>query len=207
MRAGPPGIWHTLTYTASSGAYGLDEWSDLVSTSILSYRECVTYAEQIIRALERSGRSAREVSIAATGHESAVRSLRRGLDLRASTIDLLCRELGLEFYVGPQREDSVAGPIAAALGLSGGASAREAVAAIEGMTAPTHGVDGDDLVPVSDRRIAEMVSALVNAWEDESEAGRRDMLVRWQHFFPDLAARAPHLSRVVALLGWRAVRK
>ena len=35
---------------------------------------------------ERSGRSAREISMAAVGHESAVRSLRRGLDMRVSTV-------------------------------------------------------------------------------------------------------------------------
>ncbi len=43
--------------------------------------------------------------MAATGHESAIRSLKRGLDLRGSTLQALCRELNLEFYVGPPRGD------------------------------------------------------------------------------------------------------
>ncbi len=64
------------------------------------------YPAEILAALERSNRSAREVSIAAVGHESAVRSLKRGLDLRGSTIQALCDALGLEFYVGPPRNGS-----------------------------------------------------------------------------------------------------
>ena len=63
----------------------------------------MTYQEAILAALAASGRSAREVSLAALGHESAVRSLNRDLDLRGSTIQALCKELGLEFYVGPPR--------------------------------------------------------------------------------------------------------
>lgn len=64
----------------------------------------MTYAEALLEALAQSGRSGRDVSIDAVGHESAIRSLKRGLDLRVSTIQALCRVLGLEFYVGPPRE-------------------------------------------------------------------------------------------------------
>ena len=64
----------------------------------------MTYTEALLQALAQSGRSGRDVSIEAVGHESAIRSLKRGLDLRVSTIQALCRELGLEFYVGPPRE-------------------------------------------------------------------------------------------------------
>ena len=63
----------------------------------------MTYAEALLEALARSGRSGRDVSIDAVGHESAIRSLKRGLDLRVSTIQALCGVLGLEFYVGPPR--------------------------------------------------------------------------------------------------------
>ncbi|MDD9982522.1 MAG: hypothetical protein OXU81_14395 [Gammaproteobacteria bacterium] len=59
------------------------------------------YHKVLFEAVERSGRSARDVSLAAVGHESAVRSLRRGLDLRLSTVEGLCRELGLELRIGP----------------------------------------------------------------------------------------------------------
>ena len=61
------------------------------------------YHKLRLEAVERSGRSARDISLAAVGHESAVRSLRRGLDLRVSTVEGLCRELGLEFHVGSPR--------------------------------------------------------------------------------------------------------
>ena len=61
------------------------------------------YHKVLLEAVERSERSAREISLAAVGHESAVRSLRRGLDMRVSTVEGLCRELELEFHVGPPR--------------------------------------------------------------------------------------------------------
>ena len=70
---------------------------------VLHYRERMTYSDTILAALARSGRSGREVSFAAVGHESAIRSIKRGMDVRASTLAALCDELGLEFYVGPPR--------------------------------------------------------------------------------------------------------
>ena len=63
----------------------------------------MTYADVILAALIRSGRSGREVSMSAVGHESAIRSIKRGMDVRASTLRRVCEELGLEFYVGPPR--------------------------------------------------------------------------------------------------------
>ena len=63
----------------------------------------MTYTQVLLEALAQSGRSGRDVSIEAVGHESAIRSLKRGLDLRVSTIQALCQVLGLEFYVGPPR--------------------------------------------------------------------------------------------------------
>ena len=68
----------------------------------------MTYSDAILAALARSRRSGREVSIAAVGHESAIRSIKRGMDVRVSTLMALCEELGLEFYVGPRRLD---GPV------------------------------------------------------------------------------------------------
>ena len=89
----------------------------------------MTYAEAILLALEQSGRSAREVSLAAVGHESAIRSLKRGLDLRGSTIEALCRELDLDFHIGLQHhEPPSASPAEAALDPAGFASdVKEAV--------------------------------------------------------------------------------
>ena len=65
----------------------------------------MTYSNVILAALARSGRSGRDVSIAAVGHESAVRSIKRGMDIRVSTLEALCAELGLEFYIGPRRAE------------------------------------------------------------------------------------------------------
>ena len=70
------------------------------------------YTDAILAALSQGKRSARDVSIAAVGHESAIRSLKRGLDLRASTIQALCEALGLEFYVGPPRDEAATPEIA-----------------------------------------------------------------------------------------------
>ena len=63
------------------------------------------YYQLILSAIEKSGRSSREVSLSAVGHESAIRNLKKGQDLRISTIERLCKELGLEFYIGPPRQD------------------------------------------------------------------------------------------------------
>ena len=68
-----------------------------------SGRARMTYTDVILAALSRSGRSGREVSMAAVGHESAIRSIKRGMDVRASTLLRVSEELGLEFYVGPPR--------------------------------------------------------------------------------------------------------
>ena len=69
----------------------------------------MTSSDAILAALALSGRSGREVSIAAVGHESAIRSIKRGMDVRVSTLVALCEELGLEFYVGPRRQERPVG--------------------------------------------------------------------------------------------------
>ena len=75
----------------------------------------MTYYDVILAALSRSGRSGREVSLAAVGHESAIRSIKRGMDVRASTLQRVCEELGLEFYVGPPRSGAGSGGYDAAI--------------------------------------------------------------------------------------------
>ena len=62
-----------------------------------------TQVRAILDAVRESGRSARSISMAAVGHAGALRNLKRGQDLRVFTLGALCRELGLEFYVGPPR--------------------------------------------------------------------------------------------------------
>ena len=63
-----------------------------------------SYVDALLEAIGSSRRFAREISIAAVGHASAVRNLKQRRDIRASTLEALCRELGLEFYIGPRRD-------------------------------------------------------------------------------------------------------
>lgn len=58
------------------------------------------FVDEILKAASQSGRSNRDISIAAVGHESAIRSLKRGLDPRLSTIIALANELDMEIKIG-----------------------------------------------------------------------------------------------------------
>ena len=85
--------------------------------------------DELLEAIARSRRSAREISIAAVGHASAVRNLKQRRDIRASTLEALCRELDLEFYVGPGR--AVPSEIAKALKLPEDCSVQDVVRMIQ----------------------------------------------------------------------------
>ena len=63
--------------------------------------------DPLLEAVTKSRRSARDISICAVRHSSAVRNLKRGMDLRLSTVEALCRELGLEIYIGPPRWSTI----------------------------------------------------------------------------------------------------
>lgn len=89
----------------------------------------MSYIDELLRAVSLSGRSGREISRAAVGHDGAVRNLKRGQDLRTSTLEALCRELGVEFYVGQPR---LAPPgISKALELHYGSTPEEAATALK----------------------------------------------------------------------------
>ena len=88
----------------------------------------MNYIDVLLEAIGTSRRSAREISIAAVGHASAVRNLRQRRDVRASTLEALCRELGLEFYIGPDR--AVSSEIAKALELPHDCSVQDVVTKI-----------------------------------------------------------------------------
>ena len=115
------------------------------------------YHKVLLEAVERSGRSARDISLAAVGHESAVRSLRRGLDMRVSTVEGLCRELGLELHVGPPRHAG---------------------------SAPTE--HGDAPVPVirgapsasSERALVELLDAIAQTWRTAPTSWQRGLLIK-----------------------------
>ena len=59
----------------------------------------VDYVDFLLAATAASGRSGRNISMAAVGHDSAIRNLKRGQDLRMDTFFALCRELGLEISI------------------------------------------------------------------------------------------------------------
>ena len=152
------------------------------------------YANVILNAVAKSGRSNRDVSLQAVGHESAIHSLKRGLDARASTLEALCDALDLEFYIGPPRgtapaespalSTAVPGAITDMLGLPEGAEADVVVAAIREKLAargtaaaaasPAAALDRRTLERTLDSKLDDKTRAL----RDEMAAMREDITSR-----------------------------
>ncbi len=132
----------------------------------------MTYADALFEALAQSGRSGRDVSIDAVGHESAIRSLKRGPDLRVSTIQALCQVLGLEFYVGPPREKSE-GPSQSETDTPSRLHGGEAVP-------PSDVVRGSDLSR-TDRRLLDYIEAVLGALDDPDFRAALVSLTRFAH--------------------------
>lgn len=65
----------------------------------------------ILRAVDADIRSDRAISLLATGEESALASIRRGRTPSVERARLLCKTLGLEFYIGSPRGDPVERPV------------------------------------------------------------------------------------------------
>ena len=132
----------------------------------------MTYADALLEALAQSGRSGREVSIDAVGHESAIRSLKRGLDLRVSTIQALCRVLGLEFYVGPPREtgESPAPSVIYTPSEPYG----------EGAVSSSHSVQESGL-NYADRRLLDYIEAVLDTLDDPDFRAALMSLTRFAH--------------------------
>ena len=132
----------------------------------------MTYADALLEALAQSGRSGREVSIDAVGHESAVRSLKRGLDLRVSTIQALCRVLSLEFYVGPPRETGES-PAQSVIYTPSELPGGDAVL-------PSDGVRESGLSR-ADRRLLSYVEMVLSALDDQDFRAALVSLTRFAH--------------------------
>ena len=62
--------------------------------------------QEIERALQARGVSARQASIEAVGNAELVKRMRRGEVPTVERIEALCEVLELEFYIGPQRDDA-----------------------------------------------------------------------------------------------------
>ncbi len=129
----------------------------------------MTYADVLLEALAQSGRSGREVSIEAVGHESAIRSLKRGLDLRVSTIQALCRVLGLEFYVGPPRETT------------GRSETDTPLEQREGNVALSSGDVRESTLSHTDRRLLGYIETVLSALDDPDFRATLVSLARFAH--------------------------
>ena len=96
-----------------------------------AWRRVLPYLDALLEAIARSRRSGRDISTAAVGHASAVRDLKRRKDLRASTLEAICRELGLELRIA--EPGSVPHEIAQTLELPEDCKVADAVRALEQM--------------------------------------------------------------------------
>ena len=66
--------------------------------------------EDLLRAVDQSGLSDRELSQRATGNADAIRNIRRGARPRTDTVEALCSALGMAVYIvralPPPRDDA-----------------------------------------------------------------------------------------------------
>ena len=142
----------------------------------------VFYIDVLLEAVGNSRRSGRDISIAAVGHASAVRDVKRRRDLRASTLEALCRELDLEFYIGPPR--AVPAGIARALGLPDTCSVEDALVAINLHQQAGPVESGGSLFD-----LAEGISAAVRAHRAETQNGFAELMRAIGELGLDLSAR------------------
>ena len=59
-------------------------------------------------------------------------------------------------------------------------------------------------MPVSDRRLAEILALLADEWEASDERSRVQLETRFHAYFPELSGGAA-VGRVIAWLGWRVI--
>ena len=60
---------------------------------------------KLLARVDESGMSDRKVSMLATNGDATIRSMRRGVNPTANTIDAICRTLGMEIRIEPARGD------------------------------------------------------------------------------------------------------
>ena len=65
------------------------------------------YLAPILEAVQMSGRSERQVSLTATGQPTAIAMLKTGRVPSVKRVQALCEILGLEFYIGPPRDEGL----------------------------------------------------------------------------------------------------
>ena len=96
----------------------------------------MTLRDRLLHLMDGKGISDRRLSMLATGSTDTVRNIRRGSNPRTDTLEAICGVLGLEIYLGPPQDEPGPEPpappeILDALGLSEGASLKDAIEAIE----------------------------------------------------------------------------
>ena len=106
--------------------------------------------------------------------EDSIRNILKGREPGVFRMSRVCSALGLEFYIGPPREDLLAltESTASYASPSGGAS--------------RHAEVGSGMPAVTDRSIAEAVAALADAYEQHNDYGRDALLIRFWEAHPDL---------------------
>ena len=120
--------------------------------------------------LKETGLSAASVSRRAIGQKDAIKRILKGHKPSAERLGLICRALGLEFYIGPHR------------GLSRSRSEHPAseidgpdwlISGVQEPTGRPHNVTWLDLFgSVTDARNAELLARLADRWETATQAER-----------------------------------
>ena len=140
-------------------------------------------AQRIRDRLNETGQTLHGAAVAHGLPRDALRSVLDGHEPKLSRVIAICEALDLEFYIGPPRSAD-----------ADGALRRES----------SHDAP-EGLVPVRDREIAAVITALADEYETLNDSGRRSLLARFWGLFPDLRERERELARVIAWLGWRVV--
>lgn len=145
----------------------------------------VNIAKTLRDQLARSGRTAANVSKAATGQKDAIKRILDGHSPSIDRAEKIAHALGLEFYIGPPRE-AKSGQMGGSLSTFGDA-----------------GEAGPGLAPVRDRQLAEVLAIIADHYERENEYGRNSFLAELKAWRPALfaGARAAPGHRLARLAG------
>jgi hypothetical protein len=146
------------------------------------------------------------LSRAITGHGSLVSDIRRGRSPSADRLERICRELGLEFYVGPRREDPSESVNPARVSRVG-PPARNVPFVFDEAHYRAHRAlsagppSSSESVP--DRLLSTMISVLSDEYRHQNAEGRLALVKSLWEDFPDVVVAGLFPRRVAIALGWR----
>lgn len=147
-------------------------------------------------ALSETGMGQRRLEAAMSLPRWALRGLMDPARRQSPSVDRaaeICRALGYELVIRPR--DERLEQVADDLGPEG---------VIPDNTLPPQ-APGASLAPVSDPRLAEILAAFADEWDELNARGREALAIRVWTLLPELRERERRLARVVAWLGWRVV--